>query len=132
MIAALSGLVSGVLERQRFLTLNQHLTGFLLTRRHLLGPTPAPHGLGPLAGRSRLGRLRSRVHVLEGLLEIKSELIDRQREELQTLHASTRGSALVLEHVRLCLRELRVCAQSNQIATLNELEGVLLETLLAA
>ena len=38
MIAALFGLVSGVLERQR---------------------------------------LRSRVHVLEGLLEIKSELIDR-------------------------------------------------------
>jgi hypothetical protein len=93
MIAALSGLVSGVLERQR---------------------------------------LRSRVHVLEGLLEIKSELIDRQREELQTLHASTRGSELVLEHVRLCIRDLRVSAQPHQIATLNELEGVLLETLLAA
>ncbi len=93
MIAALSGLVSGVLERQR---------------------------------------LRSRVHVLEGLLEIKSELIDRQREELQTLHVSTQGSALVLEHVRLCLRELRVSAQPNQIAILNELEGVLLESLLAA
>jgi hypothetical protein len=92
-IAALTGLVSGVLERQR---------------------------------------LRSRVHVLEGLLEIKSELIDRQREELKTLHASTRGSELVLEHVRLCLRELRVAAQPNQIAVLNELEGVLLETLLAA
>ena len=76
--------------------------------------------------------LRSRVHVLEGLLEIKSELIDRQREELKTLHASTRSSALVLEHVRLCIRELRVCAQPNQIAVLNELEGVLLETLLAA
>ena len=93
MIAALSGLVSGVLERQA---------------------------------------LRSRIHVLEGLLEIKSELIDRQREELKTLHACTRGSALVLEHVRLCIRELRVCAQPNQIAVLNELEGVLLETLLAA
>jgi hypothetical protein len=93
MIAALSGLVSGALERQR---------------------------------------LRSRVHVLEGLLEIKSELIDRQRDELQTLHASTRGLALVLEHVRLCVRELRVSAQPNQIAVLNELEGVLLETLLAA
>ena len=64
MIAALSGLVSGVLERQA---------------------------------------LRSRIHVLEGLLEIKSELIDRQREELKTLHASTRGSALVLEHVQLCI-----------------------------
>lgn len=93
MIAALSGLVSGVLERQR---------------------------------------LRSRVHVLEGLLEIKSELIDRQREELQTLHASTRGSALVLKHLRLCVRELRTSAQLDQIAVLNELEGVLLETLLAA
>ena len=93
MIAALSGLVSGVLERQR---------------------------------------LRSRVHVLEGLLEIKSELIEKQRKELQTLHASTRGSALVLEHVQLYLRELRACAQPNQIAMLNELEGVLLETLLAA
>ena len=93
MIAALTGLVSGVLERQR---------------------------------------LRSRLHVLEGLLEIKSELIDRQREELQILHTSTRGSALVLEHVRLCIRELRVCAQPNQIAVLNELEGVLLEASLAA
>jgi hypothetical protein len=93
MIAALSGLYCGVLERQR---------------------------------------LRSRVYALEGLLEVKSELIDRQREELQFLHASARGSQLVLEHVRLCLRELRVSAQPNQIATLNELEGVLLETLLAA
>ena len=93
MIAALTGLYSGVLKRQR---------------------------------------LRSRVHVLEGLLEIKSELIDRQREELQLLHANTRGSALVLEHVRLCIRELRVSAQPNQIAVLNELEGVLLESLLAA
>ena len=93
MIAALTGLISGVLERQR---------------------------------------LRSRVHVLEGLLEIKSELVDRQREELQILHASTRGSALVLEHMRLCIRELRVCAQPNQIAVLNELEGVLLEVSLAA
>jgi hypothetical protein len=93
MIAALTGLVSGVLERQR---------------------------------------LRSRVHVLEGLLEIKAELIDRQREELQVLHASVRGSSLVFEHVRLCIRELRASAQPNQIAVLNELEGVLLETLLAA
>ena len=93
MIAALSDLVSGMLERQR---------------------------------------LRSRVHVLEGLLEIKSELVDRQREELQLLYASTRGSELVLEHVRLCLRELRASAQPNQIAILNELEGVLLEVSLAA
>jgi hypothetical protein len=93
MIAALTGLARGVIERQQ---------------------------------------LRSRVHMLEGLLEIKSELIDRQREELRILHASTRGSELALEHVRLCVRELRASAQPNQIATLNELEGVLLETLLAA
>jgi hypothetical protein len=93
MIAAISGLYCGLLERQR---------------------------------------LHAQVHALEGLLEIKSELIERQRAELQTLHASARGSQLVLEHVRLCVRELRVSAQPNQIATLNELEGVLLESLLAA
>ena len=90
MIAALSGLVSGVLERQR---------------------------------------LRSRIHVLEGLLEIKSEVVDRQRQELQTVHARVRSLELALEHMRLRLPNLRSDPNSE---LLNELEGVLLETLLAA
>ena len=90
MIAALSGLVSSVLERQR---------------------------------------LRSRVHVLEGLLEIKSEVIDRQRQELQTSHARVRSLELALEHMRLRLPSLRPDVDA---AILQELEGVLLEVSLAA
>ena len=90
MIAALSGLVSGMLERQR---------------------------------------LRSRVHVLEGLLEIKSEVVDRQRQELQTVHTRVRSLELALEHLRLRLPSLRPDVDT---AILQELEGVLLEVSLAA
>ena len=90
MIAALSGLVSGVLERQR---------------------------------------LRSRIHVLEGLLEIKSEVVDRQRQELQTVHARVRSLELTLEHLRLRLPSLRPDVDA---AILQELEGVLLEASLGA
>ena len=73
--------------------------------------------------------LRSRVHVLEGLLEIKSEVIDRQRQELQTSHARVRSLELALEHVRLRLPALRSGLKPE---LLNELEGVLLEIELSA
>ena len=73
--------------------------------------------------------LRSRVHVLEGLIEIKSEVVDRQRQELQIVHTRVRSLELTLEHMRLRLPTLRSDPNSE---LLNELEGVLLEVSLAA
>ena len=90
MIAALSGLVSGVLERQA---------------------------------------LRSRIHVLEGLLEIKSEVVTRQSCDLKSAHTRVRTLELALEHVRLRLPALRSGLKPE---LLNELEGVLLEIELSA
>ena len=73
-------------------------------------------------------RLRTRVHALEGLLEIKLELETRLRSDLNASHARVRSLEAALEHFRERLPHLR----SGDTEVVNELEGVVLEALLAA